>query len=257
MTPPSLAFLEDQLVKAKAMGFNCLRCHIKVPDPRYYDAADRLGMLIWTDAPNFERFTPQAASRLRDTLAGMVERDFNHPCIIAWTIINEDWGTQLERDATQRKWLAQTYDWLKALDPTRLVVDNSPCWPNFHVKSDLDDFHWLLQPSPIIATNGTRSPMISAGAPSGASASTATRSVAATSRSLSPNSAIGAYRISAASRSGEPSLGGSRRDMSAMTAPRSPIPMASNVVSRPIISTASSVPTRSSRRRRSAISSRR
>lgn len=42
--PPSLDLLEDQLRKAKAMGLNCLRCHIKVPDPRYYEVADRLGM---------------------------------------------------------------------------------------------------------------------------------------------------------------------------------------------------------------------
>ena len=51
-TPPSLAFLEDQLHKAKALGLNMLRCHIKVPDPRYYEVADRLGMLIWTEIPN-------------------------------------------------------------------------------------------------------------------------------------------------------------------------------------------------------------
>ena len=34
------------------------------------------------------------------------------------------------------------YDWLKARDPSRLVVDNSPCNVNFHVKSDIDDFHY-------------------------------------------------------------------------------------------------------------------
>jgi hypothetical protein len=33
------------------------------------------------------------------------------------------------------------YDYLKALDPTRLVVGNSPCWGNFNVVSDLDDYH--------------------------------------------------------------------------------------------------------------------
>jgi beta-galactosidase/beta-glucuronidase len=32
-TPPSLELLEDQVRKAKAMGLNLLRCHIKVPDP--------------------------------------------------------------------------------------------------------------------------------------------------------------------------------------------------------------------------------
>ncbi|HYD99476.1 MAG TPA: glycoside hydrolase family 2 TIM barrel-domain containing protein, partial [Alphaproteobacteria bacterium] len=141
-TPPSLEFLEDQLLKAKAMGLNCLRVHIKVPDPRYYEVADRLGMLIWTELPNLEYFTPQAAARLRETLEGIVARDRNHPSIVAWTIINEDWGTQLPEDEEHRRWLLDTYAWMKRLDPTRLVVDNSPCTPNFHLKSDVNDYHY-------------------------------------------------------------------------------------------------------------------
>ncbi|MFD0460907.1 glycoside hydrolase family 2 protein [Microvirga aerilata] len=141
-TPPSLEFLEDQLLKAKSFGLNCLRIHIKVPDPRYYEVADRLGMLVWTELPNFDHFTPAAGERAKETLKGILERDFNHPSIIAWTIINEDWGTQLPEDEDHRRWLADMYDWMKALDPTRLVVDNSPCQPNFHVKSDVNDYHY-------------------------------------------------------------------------------------------------------------------
>ncbi len=60
-TPPSLAFLEDQLTKAKHLGLNLLRVHIKVPDPRYYEVADRLGVLIWTELPNVQYFTAAAA----------------------------------------------------------------------------------------------------------------------------------------------------------------------------------------------------
>ena len=141
-TPPSTAFLEDQLRKAKALGLNCLRCHIKVPDPRYYEVADRLGMLVWTEIPNVERLTPRSAERLRDVFRGILARDGHHPSIIAWTIINEDWGTELPEDPDHRAWLADTFDWAKALDPTRLVVDNSACLPNFHVKTDIDDFHY-------------------------------------------------------------------------------------------------------------------
>lgn len=140
-TPPSVAFLEDQLHKAKDLGLNCLRCHIKVADPRYYEVADRLGILIWTELPNWRLLTEGAAKRGRATLQGIVERDGHHPSIIAWTIINEDWGTDLVHNASHRAWLKSTYQWLKVLDPTRLVVDNSPCWPNFHVQTDLEDFH--------------------------------------------------------------------------------------------------------------------
>ncbi|MER3404832.1 MAG: glycoside hydrolase family 2, partial [Chloroflexota bacterium] len=48
-TPPSDEFLRDQFQKAKHMGLNLLRCHIKVPDPRYLEWADRLGLLVWAE----------------------------------------------------------------------------------------------------------------------------------------------------------------------------------------------------------------
>ncbi len=141
-TPPSLAYLEDQLLKAKALGLNMLRCHIKVPDPRYYEVADRLGMLIWTEIPNVGVFSDAAALRMRATMEGILRRDGNHPSIVIWTLINEDWGTRLCEDPGHRAWLAREFDWLKQRDPSRLVVDNSPCHGNFHVKTDINDFHY-------------------------------------------------------------------------------------------------------------------
>ena len=141
-TPPSVAFLEDQLHKAKALGLNLLRCHIKVPDPRYYEVADRLGMLIWTEIPNVASFTAASARRMKETMQGILERDGNHPSIVIWSLINEDWGTRVIEDASHRAWLAGLYDWLKQADPSRLVVDNSPCHQNFHVKTDINDFHY-------------------------------------------------------------------------------------------------------------------
>ena len=141
-TPPSVEFLEDQARKAKELGLNLLRCHIKVPDPRYYDVADRFGLLVWTEIPNIQTFTEKSAKRLLDTMEGILRRDGNHPSIVIWTIINEDWGTRLVESADQRSWLEKAYHWLKEKDPTRLVVDNSACIPNFHVVSDIDDYHY-------------------------------------------------------------------------------------------------------------------
>lgn len=141
-TPPSTAFIEDQFRKARELGLNMLRTHIKIPDPRYYDAADRMGLLIWTEIPNVATFTAASAQRMKDTMDGILARDGNHPSIVIWTLINEDWGTRLCEDPAHRAWLAATYDWLKQRDPGRLVVDNSPCHGNFHVKSDIDDFHY-------------------------------------------------------------------------------------------------------------------
>ncbi|MDQ3250205.1 MAG: glycoside hydrolase family 2, partial [Chloroflexota bacterium] len=140
-TPPSLEFLEDQVRKAKALGLNCLRCHIKIEDPRYYEVADRLGILIWTEIPNWVLLTPATSARVKATFRQMVERDWNHPSIFAWTLVNENWGTDLKRNPAHRQWLADFYHEAKVIDPTRLIVDNSACNGNFHVAGDIEDFH--------------------------------------------------------------------------------------------------------------------
>ena len=153
-TPPSDEFLRDRFVKAKELGLNCLRCHIKVPDPRYYALADELGLLVWTDLPSWGASVEPifgygdrsdlATERALETMQGMIRRDWNHPSLICWSIVNEDWGTKLTTSAADRAWLCETFDRVKAWDPHRLVVDNSPCAPNFHVKSDLDDYHFYV-----------------------------------------------------------------------------------------------------------------
>ncbi len=140
-TPPSLEYLEDQAHKAKALGLNCLRIHIKVGDPRYYEVADRLGLLIWTEIPNWIHLSSAAAQRGEETFRGMVERDWNHPSIFAWTLINEDWGTDLVNNAEHRRWLADFTAKAKQIDPTRLIVDNSACHANLHVAGDIEDYH--------------------------------------------------------------------------------------------------------------------
>ncbi|MGL4648661.1 MAG: glycoside hydrolase family 2 TIM barrel-domain containing protein, partial [Caldilineaceae bacterium] len=140
-TPPSRELLVEQARTIKAMGFNCLRIHIKIEDPRYYDVADEVGMLVWTEIPNWVLLTDDVKRRALDTFTGMLTRDGHHPSIIAWTLINENWGTDLTRDPDHRRWLADFTREAKALDPTRLVVDNSACCDNAHVAGDLDDFH--------------------------------------------------------------------------------------------------------------------
>ncbi|MGO4572259.1 glycoside hydrolase family 2 protein [Microvirga sp. 2TAF3] len=141
-TVPSVEFLEDQFRKAKELGLNCLRCHIKAADPRYYEVADRMGLLIWTELPNGGMATDRSRGRKEKLLKGIVDRDGNHPSIIIWTIINENWGVDLVNDPDHRDWLKRTFAWLKAYDPTRLVVDNSPLAPSFHVESDIADYHF-------------------------------------------------------------------------------------------------------------------
>jgi hypothetical protein len=139
-TPPSQEYIEDQLTKAKNLGFNCIRVHTKIADPRYYAASNKIGLLIWTELPNHTLLTKESEQRVKETLIGMVDRDWNHPSIIIWTIINEAWGVDVS-NPDHRLWLLKMYELMKSLDPTRLIAGNSPCWGNFNVASDIDDYH--------------------------------------------------------------------------------------------------------------------
>ena len=140
-TTPSISCLKDEFVKAKMMGLNLLRCHIKVPDRRYLELADEMGMLIWEEIPNFDKFTDKSTKEFGDTLDEIIERDYNHPSFVIFTVINESWGLDLSK-GEQRKWLHEMYRRAKKIVGNRLVVDNSPCSGNFHIETDIDDFHF-------------------------------------------------------------------------------------------------------------------
>jgi len=144
-TTPSEEFLKDEMLKAKRVGLNTLRCHIKAPDPRYLKVADEVGLLVWYEIPNWDTFTPEAGRRGENTMREMLLRDWNHPSLVILSIINESWGIDMHQPE-QRAWLRVTFDRLKVYAVGRLVVDNSACDGNFHVKSDLSDWHtyWTM-----------------------------------------------------------------------------------------------------------------
>ncbi len=139
-TPPSFDYLRDEIRKAKALGLNLLRCHIKVPDPEYLRAADEEGILIWYEIPNWDKLNPDSERRALTTLHGMAQRDWNHPSIVIASLVNESWGTDL-KGAADRQWLKQAYQEAKKFVPGWLIVDNSPCCDNFHLATDIADFH--------------------------------------------------------------------------------------------------------------------
>ncbi|HIE09455.1 MAG TPA: hypothetical protein EYP65_06350, partial [Armatimonadetes bacterium] len=137
---PSDELLRDQFLKAKELGLNFLRTHIKIPCPNYLDWADRLGLMLWVDFPSFYKFTEKARERMRRELIEWIWRDFNHPSIFCWCLVNEEWGVPLLESEEARRWLKEMWQFTKSLDPTRLVVDNSPVGAG-HIISDIEDYH--------------------------------------------------------------------------------------------------------------------
>ncbi|MBN1300186.1 MAG: hypothetical protein JW995_03135 [Melioribacteraceae bacterium] len=137
---PSKEYLKDEMSKAIELGLNMLRCHIKIPDERYLEVADELGLLVWYEIPNWDGLNESVKERARDTFLKMLERDWNHPSLVIISLINESWGIDLN-DSLQRKWLLGEYEFAKKYASGRLIVDNSACWGNYHLKTDINDYH--------------------------------------------------------------------------------------------------------------------
>jgi hypothetical protein len=110
---------------AKAMGFNGVRKHQKIEDPRYLYWADRLGLLVWGEMPSAYRFTPQSVQRLTRQWPAAVARDISHPCVVAWVPVNESWGVpDLPTMPEQQHYVRALYHLTRTLDPSRPVIGN-------------------------------------------------------------------------------------------------------------------------------------
>ncbi len=125
MTAPDDHALRRDVELAKAMGFNGVRKHQKIEDPRYLYWADRLGLLVWEEMPSAYRFTPRAIERLSSEWAAAIARDRSHPCIMAWVPFNESWGVpNLPNSERERQAVKALYYLTKTLDPSRPVIGN-------------------------------------------------------------------------------------------------------------------------------------
>ncbi len=125
LAAPDPDALRREVQLAKDMGFNGMRLHQKVEDPRFLYWCDRLGMLVWAEMPAAYEFSRLSVTRLTREWLEILERDYSHPCIVVWVPVNESWGVpQLTRSSAQRHLVRTLYHLTKAYDPTRPVVGN-------------------------------------------------------------------------------------------------------------------------------------
>jgi len=124
-TPPDDMALRRDVELTKAMGFNGVRKHQKIEDPRYLYWADMLGLLVWEEMPSAYRFTATSVQRLTAEWASVIDRDRSHPCVIAWVPFNESWGVpDLPDSPAQQNYVRTLYHLTKTLDPDRPVIGN-------------------------------------------------------------------------------------------------------------------------------------
>ena len=123
-TPDDAAIRRD-VELTKEMGFNGVRKHQKIEDPRYLYWADRLGLVVWGEMPSAYRFTRNATTRLAREWSDAIKRDYSHPCVIVWVPLNESWGVpELSSRRAQRDAVEALYHQTRTLDPTRPVIGN-------------------------------------------------------------------------------------------------------------------------------------
>lgn len=141
-TPRNPEEFADDIERGKALGFNGVRLHQKLSDPRLLYLCDKAGYLAWGEYPSWG-IDYSDLSHIGQYLAEWgeaIRRDFNHPSIITWCPLNEVWGAWEEPDKIgDGRFAATVYDFTKRLDPTRPCVDVSG---GVHgEKTDLFDFH--------------------------------------------------------------------------------------------------------------------
>ncbi len=141
---PDDATMRGDYELCKKTGINFVRIHIKTPIPRELYWADKLGVMVMQDMPNFWKYSDQAKKWYTDMLDAAVARDFNHPAIFAWVNFNETWGIgDGGYNDEHQQWVADIQAHTRRLDPSRLIEDNSPC--NYdHVSGDINSWHFYI-----------------------------------------------------------------------------------------------------------------
>lgn len=158
LAAPHADALRREVELIKELGFNCARIHQKFEDPRFLYWADRLGLVVWGEAPAAFAFSSTSVQRTMTEWTAVLERDYSHPSIVAWVPLNESWGVQEIRHNTQMIEFARSIAALtRALDPTRPVVCNDG-WEQ--VDTDIIAIHDYEWQADIIATRYADRPSI-------------------------------------------------------------------------------------------------
>lgn len=126
LTAPSDEALQTDIGWVKMLGFNGVRKHQKIEDPRWLYWCDRLGMLVWAEMPNARAWSLRAEELLSTEWQRAVRRDYNHPCIIAWVPVNESMGFPglSQKYVGHYSYIERMVRVTRRLDSSRPVVDN-------------------------------------------------------------------------------------------------------------------------------------
>ena len=126
LAAPSDAAFRDDVLLAKSMGFNGVRKHQKVEDPRFLFWCDTLGLMVWGEMANARDWSPEAEDAFLSEWSRAVQRDYNAPCVVAWVPLNESWGVpQINKGHVgQYAFVERAVRTTRLFDFYRPVIDN-------------------------------------------------------------------------------------------------------------------------------------
>ena len=105
-----------RLAVLKEMGCNAVRTSHNMPTPEWVEACNRMGVMMMCETRQMSS-SPEGLAQLE----AMVKRYRNSPCIILWSIGNEEWQLQNEMAEEGAKIAATMVSKCHELDPTRVV----------------------------------------------------------------------------------------------------------------------------------------
>ncbi len=127
-----------RLKELKKFGCNAYRSSHNPMTPEMLDACDSLGILVIEE--NRLTGVNQEHTRL---LKRMIDRDRNHPCIILWSVGNEEWGIEWKESGTR---IAATMrEYCHRFDPTRPMTVASSSGPAILIPADVAGYNYILQ----------------------------------------------------------------------------------------------------------------
>ena len=108
---------------SQSLGFNGARLHQKVFERRFLYECDKRGYLVWDEYPNwgFDYTTDSGLQYYLNEWMETVERDYNHPCVVAWVPLNETYWDVFGRKASE-DFTRQLYLETKRFDASRPCV---------------------------------------------------------------------------------------------------------------------------------------
>lgn len=111
----------------KEAGFNALRSAHHPMSKAMLDACDKLGVLVmdelsdmWTRTKNPHDYANYFPTHWKQDVWDMVEKDYNHPCVILYST-----GNEIPEAGTQKgaEWNRRIHAEMKRLDATRYTTN--------------------------------------------------------------------------------------------------------------------------------------